>query len=1157
MLSLLKRTLQLLPGLLLIAVVIWVAGPYVAISGTHPLESEAARLTAIAFVVGAWLAWVLFERWRAARASGQLAAAVLAQSHAEPAAPADVVKLREGFEQAVSTLGKGTRGSLYDLPWYVFIGPPGSGKTTALLNSGLNFSLDQSGGQARVRGIGGTRNCDWWFTDEAVFLDTAGRFTTQDSDAASDSAGWKEFLALLRKYRTRRPINGVILTVSAKDLLTQGDVVRDQQIEAARYRLRELGRELQIQLPVYVMVTMCDLVAGFTEYFEDLPQEGRAQVWGVTFPYEQTQAGKAARAFPAEFDALVTRLNERLFARLDQESDSRRRARIFAFPQQIAALRDALAQVVAEVFSSAIHDQHILLRGVYFTSGTQEGTPIDRLLGAMGRGFRLAPDVVAAPTGRGKAYFVERLLKQVLIGESGLAGVNRRLETKKAAAQLAVYAALVVAAVFGVTTLSVSYRRNAAFLTDVGNDVARLRDVPPAGPNPSAQSLLTRLDAVRAVVDSANRYNDDVPLGMRWGLFQGRSIGNAARDAYRLELDSSLLPFVASRIQRRLLQHGREPEKLYEYLKAYQMLAKPEHLNKKHLLDIARLEWNRASGVSEEDGASLTRHLQTLLDSAAELRPVATDARLVAQACDAVRQVSLGRIMYTWLRDTYATDTSQVVRLDVAAGQVITRRSGISLSQPVPSLFTRPAFEKITGGDLPELVTLFAKDNWVCERGRDLGDRRQLERELTNIYQQEYIATWQEILDDLVLESPTTVEGMAELLGVLSGPTSPLKMLLQVVAENTRLVTPSKPSAEQASTAPGGVLATGKAYADRVASMLSRGDDAGPAPPPAATPGALVTARFQAIHRLVEGEPGNTPIDKILNRLRELEQQLRALGPQVGGKPVADALRDPQLKSIFGLLDRETEAMPSPVREIVARIGTGVERTVSRVASEEVVSSYRLQVLAECGRFVTGRYPFTPGSRTDIPLTEFARLFGPNGVFDQFFAKHLADMVDTSTQPWSWRPGSVAPYQGMLAFFQEARVIRDAFFTGGAAPELRFNVSITHVDAAATRFVLDIDGQAFEDRRGGRAPGTWPGQNGGSASAAFEDRTGIRSGTAFEGPWAWFRLIDNSQPQRVSELQTTLTFRGQREHEAQVTIEASSAANPFARREWRRFGCGS
>ena len=130
------------------------------------------------------------------------------------------MKLRERFDEAVTALKQRRTGdSLYELPWYVIIGPPGSGKTTALLNSGLKFPLEQRVGKGALRGVGGTRNCDWWFTDEAVFLDTAGRYTTQDSDAASDSVGWSEFLALLRKYRARRPINGVILTINAHDLL--------------------------------------------------------------------------------------------------------------------------------------------------------------------------------------------------------------------------------------------------------------------------------------------------------------------------------------------------------------------------------------------------------------------------------------------------------------------------------------------------------------------------------------------------------------------------------------------------------------------------------------------------------------------------------------------------------------------------------------------------------------------------------------------------------------------------------------------------------------------------------------------------------------------------------------------------------------------------
>ncbi len=143
------------------------------------------------------------------------------------------------------------------------------------------------------------------------------------------------------------------------------------------------------------------------------------------------------------------RLNARVFERIEEERDGRRRTRLFGFPQQMAGLRDVLGQFVSDVFASTRFDQPILLRGVYFTSGTQDGTPIDRLLGAIGRRFGVASEAVAASTGRGKAYFVERLLKEVLIGESGLAGVNRRVEMRNAALQLGAYAAMALLAVLG------------------------------------------------------------------------------------------------------------------------------------------------------------------------------------------------------------------------------------------------------------------------------------------------------------------------------------------------------------------------------------------------------------------------------------------------------------------------------------------------------------------------------------------------------------------------------------------------------------------------------------------------------------------------------------------------------------------------------------
>jgi type VI secretion system protein ImpL len=209
MFAFLKRTIVVLLGLLLIVVVIWFAGPFFAFADWRPLETPNARLIAIGVVVACWALLRLIKRLRAVRAGDRLLAAVAAppapKPH-EPPPPAEVLKLRERFEEAVSALKQQQRKSghsLYDLPWYVIIGAPGSGKTTALLNSGLQFPLEQRVGKGALRGVGGTRNCDWWFADEAVFLDTAGRYTTQDSDAASDSVGWRTCCSAARRCAPR------------------------------------------------------------------------------------------------------------------------------------------------------------------------------------------------------------------------------------------------------------------------------------------------------------------------------------------------------------------------------------------------------------------------------------------------------------------------------------------------------------------------------------------------------------------------------------------------------------------------------------------------------------------------------------------------------------------------------------------------------------------------------------------------------------------------------------------------------------------------------------------------------------------------------------------------------------------------------------------
>jgi type VI secretion system protein ImpL len=568
MFSLLKNKWFLtLLGLLFLALTIWFGGPYIAIADAKPLEGVVGRLLAIIVLMVVYAILITAKQMKAKKASQKLAAGVAKQdSSAGGKGSAEEQQLSKRFEEATLALKKSKKGgaNLYELPWYIIIGPPGAGKTTLLGNSGLNFPLAKSFGKDALRGVGGTRNCDWWFTDDAILLDTAGRYTTQDSSGQADAAGWTAFLQLLRKYRRRQPINGVILAISAADLLTSSEQERERHVVAIRERLDELSRELKITPPVYVLVTKCDLIAGFGEFFDEIGQAARAQVWGMTFPIEISESGSAAQSFDAEFDLLQQHIQGRVVPRIEQERDPRRRVVMLAFPQQFASLKPLLGDLLRRVFRSTNFDARVMLRGVYLTSGTQEGMPIDRMLGAIARSFGFSSVAAAPPSGSGKAYFIERLLKQVVFQESGLAGVNRRLQFQKALAQGAAYILCVLVLVLGATYFYVSFRANREYVTDVTKaaEVLNGTEVPAGG---GVDAILSRLDALRSVVQAADVHHDGVPFSMRAGLYQGHALNGAAFDAYTREINTLLLPVLAHQFEQRIVAFAGQPDRLYEY----------------------------------------------------------------------------------------------------------------------------------------------------------------------------------------------------------------------------------------------------------------------------------------------------------------------------------------------------------------------------------------------------------------------------------------------------------------------------------------------------------------------------------------------------------------------------------------------------------------
>jgi type VI secretion system protein ImpL len=1156
MLTVLKsRAFLIAVGLVLLAFLIWFVGPYFAFADYKPLDSVVARLIAILCLAVIYAVVVQLRQMRNARASRQIADGVAKQDDtgsADGAASPEAAQLRKRFEEAIEALKKSKKkgaANLYELPWYIIIGPPGSGKTTVLVNSGLNFPLAQKFGKEALRGVGGTRNCDWWFTDEAILLDTAGRYTTQDSNARADAAGWGEFLQLLRKFRGRQPINGVIIALSATDLLTLRDAEREQHVAALRARLDELGRHLKIEAPVYFLVTKCDLIAGFSEFFDDLGQEGRSQVWGVTFPIEATEAGSAPESFGPELERLLERLQSRVIPRMEGERDPRRRVGILAFPQQMAALKPLLSDLLRGVFSASGFDSRVLLRGVYFTSGTQEGTPIDRMLGAIARTFGFTSAVAPPPAGRGKAYFIERLLRDVLFRESGLAGVNRRAQLQKILLQSSAYIVCVAVLVLGALALFVSYHSNANYVDEVSLATRGLDSTQAAATAPGAppEAFLPALDTVRDITSVAEKFQGGAPFSMRMGLFRGGALGAAAREAYSRELNATVLPLLRASFERDLRSNGGTPDQLYEHLKGYLMLGDARHRNADFLRYLGQSEWRRLYPSDGVTAQRLSEHFEQLLGSG-QLQSVTANPQIVEEARTALRNASIPVLMYSRLRLKYLQDTKRAVRLDVAAGsgasEVLVRRSGKPLSDPVPALYTRAVFNEINRTGKYELMKDFAEDAWVFgDNALDLRNGGALLYQVLGVYETDYIRAWDEILKDVTLKQTAGAQEFASMLGTISSPASPLKGFLNTVASNTNLLEPDTSTA-------GKVAGALDARLEGLKKVM--GQD----PVGAAKPGERVAAHFEPIRRLVDGPPGQAPVDLMLAKLNQQAQLLQSTGSGVGQRSAGDPAVQAAVSDAKRTLDQISKELPAPLGSLVSQVAMRSESIVTTEARGELARRYAEQVVRECHDLVEGRYPINPRAESDVALSDFGRVFGPSGVFDAFFRDNLAALVDTSGTQWQWRAGAASGPPSMLQQFQRVQHIRELYFKPGAqTPEARFTLLADTLDASVVRFKLDVDGQPFEYRHGPvqTQAMSWPGSTG-QASFGFEDRSGPIPGVAQQGPWAFFKVLDQSQIERISDLRYRVTFSAGGKS-MRAILEAASIRNPFGRNELSGFRC--
>ncbi|PDT34800.1 type VI secretion system membrane subunit TssM [Rhizobium sp. M10] len=1121
-----------------ICVVIWFYGYLAAYGDFKPLASASARLTLIGIVLAAWLAYLLFTVIRDRRRDKQLVEGIERDAEAEAAASqqAEVSEIHGRLKEALQLLRRITKrrfGYIYELPWYVIFGAPGSGKTTALSNSGLKFPLGDALGSNSIQGIGGTRHCNWWFTDEAILIDTAGRYTTQDDLNGTAKAGWEGFLGLLRKYRRSQPINGALVTLSIGDLLTRDAEAQREEIRAIRQRLSELDELLHARVPVYLLLTKADLLTGFVEFFDGFNKSDREQVWGTTFGLDESyKAVNLPERFMEEFTLLQQRVDAMLIERLQQEPNPELRGRIFRFPAELVSLKERLQEVVTELCSGSKLVEAPLLRGIYFASGTQRD------------------ETVAVPRTR-RSYFLSRLFKEVIFGEASLVARDKRLSGRQLLFRRAAYAAAVLLLAVVLTSWTATYIQNTTALAaaerriDAYEQLVRgvpVRDVSDA----DFLRILPALDNLAAV---STDFSKTRVWPVSLGLDQEGKVASRQREAYQRALNTLLLPRMLVQLQKEMTETT-DVTRTFDALKLYGMLGGLGPMN----VDFASLEAeDMFTRLYPDEGRAAARNALITHAGAMErgvLPPIELDKTLIGKARDVIRSQNIASRAYEILAEYRASRAlpgwSPAGALGPLGEQAFERTSKAPLGESIPGLFSATGYRTVVLPEISEAAREALDEQWVRGDPNPAGVTVDTVAQATlQLYFDKFDQRWSTLLTDIRVKPSQTISDAAETTRILAGKPGPVEAIANSIAAATDL---RGPGAEIASAA-------GDSLTDSTTALSSAAN----APDP-----------FSNLREALKAPAGQSPlpdqskeaprseIGQLQPILQRVQEQLsRATTSTAEVAKVFDV--DSQLTDANQDLLQQARKLPAPVDTWMAGLAADVGSLAVKSARSRITDAWAAEGAGFCSNVVAGRYPFDRKSPRDVAMSDFVRLFGPEGLFKTFFKEKLEAFVDTSASPWGWKGtfGAASIPSAAIAQFENADKINRAFFPAGSEnPSITINIKPVSLTDAASAVMLEIEGERVVYFHGPIQSKsiTWPSTEASNASRIAFQPGGWQQALTENGDWSPFRLFDDASV----TIQGDDLFRAKFQQDgraAEFDVQFGSVLNPFRLEALGAFSC--
>jgi type VI secretion system protein ImpL len=1121
-----------------------------------PVERQAF---AIILIILIWVMFYMYQRMQAAKGAASIEESIRSQSVSGYGNQEEIDQLRHQLTSAIDSLkhtklGNGVSGkaALYALPWYMFIGPPGSGKTTAIENSGLEFPH----GTDRIRGVGGTRNCDWFFSSSAILLDTAGRYTTQDEDRDE----WFAFLDMLKKHRKKRPLNGVIIGISIADLLHADGDELEKYAKTIRERIDELIERLGVHFPVYLVFTKCDLIHGFVEFFEDFGRFEREQVWGASLTKEQQENPDVCSVFLTEYQKLHDALLATRLDRLNNPMNRTTRQKVYTFPLEFLSLREQLDTFVSKLFQQNPYKENPMFRGFYFTSGTQEGVPIDRVVESIARQFDLAPEMQQSfnPEMETKSYFIKDLFTDVVIPDQHLVSRSSKASKRMGFFKLgSVGIAFILLALILIGSLS-SYLK---FKSDTSRFIEFTETIQQIQwENGSLSENFYALDEYRQRVQNLNQSS------ILWrGIYRGKQIVEPAQAAYYAKLK----PFIETYLYDGLIQNeltayannadGDERDAAYDLLRSYLLFGSES----RRLLD------------SRVEHQFLRNQVASLVDTLLQTRFNFAFQESQNQNLDELRILIQDQVQYfVDILANYQTEDMGITPLESA--ESVIQETRMTLGSPsindiyariqresvletepltlsslvgnramdyflqdaeILGFFTQEGWDSYVVDKIREVSQTPDQDDWVlavdaAQLPEELRDQETMERNLLEIYFAEYVDAWWNFIRRIQFQRFSDMDAAVRGLNLFGDfGDSPIQKILETVSAETQFES--------------GIERGARGLAARVG---LQGDQ------------HIVDREFRSIHNLVENENGE--LNTLLGQYEVLGVVLDGLAKE---EPAAT------VKYAGATIQQRSGDLPTAMREIQNTVRGIDSRTQDALFLQPVTLAWRNilgraqyslnqtwsdQVHAIFAESLAPHYPFNRNSTSEAPVADLVGFFHPGeGVFWSYVQNELGQFVrDDSYNVNTWAGYGIGISDATRQAIQKVREISRGLglqSQGNLAIQFSVLPDLPTPAGIVEQITLAVDGTTFPYRMG-RPQWTefnWPGF-GNDVGSYLEIRTkqGNYEPMYFDSQWGFFKLLDTATIRETSPSHYDVywTFNGSGPAiQVNYKLRAASIYNPF------------